>query len=80
MHFKRKLITRLEKMAKKTNFGADFGLFGPNLDPKNFHWFYLFQMLDIVASYHRIQCQEKLLFQTQENGEKPHFGPDLVSH
>ena len=49
-------------MAKKTNFGADFGLFGPDLDPKNFHWFYLFQMLDIVASYHRIQCQEKLLF------------------
>ena len=64
-------------MAKKTNFGADFGLFGPNLDPKNFHWFYLFHMLDIVASYHPIQCQVKLLFQTQENDEKPHFGPDL---
>ena len=34
-------------------------------------------MLDIVASYHCIQFQGKLLIQTQENGEKPHFGPDL---
>ena len=34
-------------------------------------------MLDIVASYHRIQFQGKLMIQTQENGEKPNFGPDL---
>ena len=30
-------------------------------------------MLDIVASYHRIQFQEKLMIQTLENGKKPHF-------
>ena len=34
-------------------------------------------MLNIVASYHCIQFQGKLMIQTQENGEKPHFGPDL---
>ena len=34
-------------------------------------------MLDIVASYHRIQFQEKLMIQTQENDEKAHFGPDV---
>ena len=31
----------------------------------------------IVASYHRIQFQERLIIQTQENGEKSDFGPDL---
>ena len=34
-------------------------------------------MLDIIASYHHIQVQGKLMIQTQENGEKLHFGPDL---
>ena len=34
-------------------------------------------MLDIVASYHRIQLQAKPMIQTQENGKKPHFGSDL---
>ena len=34
-------------------------------------------MLDIVASYHRIQFQGKLMIKIQENSEKPHFGPDL---
>ena len=34
-------------------------------------------MLDIVASYHRIQVQEKFMNQSQENGKKPHSGPDL---
>ena len=32
-------------------------------------------MLVIVASYHRLQFQRKLMIQTQENGEKPYFGP-----
>ena len=31
-------------------------------------------MLDIVASYHCIQFQGKLMIQTQENGKKPFFG------
>ena len=34
-------------------------------------------MLDIVASYHCIQLQGKLMIQTQENGTKTHFGCDL---
>ena len=34
-------------------------------------------MLDIVESYHRMQLQGELIVQTQENNEKPHFGPDL---
>ena len=46
-------------MANKRNFGPDFGPFGPNVDPKYFfRGFYCFEMLDIVASYHRIQFQE----------------------
>ena len=34
-------------------------------------------MLDIVASYHRIQFQGKRMIQTQENDKKPYFGPDF---
>ena len=34
-------------------------------------------MLAIIASYHWMQFQGKLMIQTQENGEKPHFGSDL---
>ena len=30
-------------------------------------------MLDIVGSYHGMQFQEKLIIQTQENGEKLSF-------
>ena len=33
--------------------------------------------VDWVASYHRIQFHGKLMIQTQENGKKPHFKPDL---
>ena len=33
----------------------------------------------IVASYHCIPFQGNLMIQTQENGKKPHFGPDLNS-
>ena len=36
-------------------------------------------MLDIVENYHRMQFQEKLMIQTQEKGEEPHFGHDLGS-
>ena len=34
-------------------------------------------MLDTVANYHHIQFQRKSKTQTQENGEKPRFEPDL---
>ena len=41
--------------------------------------FYPDKMLDIVASYHCMQFQGKRMIQTQENGEKPHFRPNLGS-
>ena len=34
-------------------------------------------MLDIVASYHCIQFQGEIMIHTKENGQKPHFRPDL---
>ena len=34
-------------------------------------------MLEIVASYHSMLFQQKLMSQTWENGKKPSFGPDL---
>ena len=34
-------------------------------------------MLDIVASYDRMQFQGKRMIQTQENGKKTHFGHDV---
>ena len=39
--------------------------------------FHFYEMLEIVASYHCMQFQAKLMIQTQENGGKPHFVPDL---
>ena len=36
-----------------------------------FHRFYLYYMLDTVASYHCMQFQEKLIKQTRENSKKP---------
>ena len=35
-------------------------------------------MLDIVASYHRMQFLRKHTIQTQENGQKSNFGLDLL--
>ena len=34
-------------------------------------------MLDIVASYHRMESPGKRMITAQENGKKPHFRPDL---
>ena len=57
-------------MTRKTNFLPDFGTFGPNFGPQLFfREFHLNQLLDIVASYYFMQFQEKLMIQTQENGE-----------
>ena len=53
-------------MKKKTSFGSNFGIFGPNLDQKKFFGgFFLYQILDFVGNDH---CMD----------EKPHFGPELV--
>ena len=63
-------MNKTSENGKKPNFRTDFGT---NL----FHGFYLYQMLGTAASYHRIQFQGKLMIQTQENDEKPHFGSDI---
>ena len=41
--------------------------------------FYLYYTLDIVASYHCMEFQGKLMNQSLENGEKSNFGPDFGS-
>ena len=53
-------------MAEKTIFGPDFGPFWPKFWSQRifFHECYLYQMLYIVASYHYMQFQGKLMSQT----------------
>ena len=51
-------------MAKKTSFGPDFDLFGPNLGCQVFFpKLWLCQLLDIMVSYH-VQYQKKLMIQS----------------
>ena len=55
-------------------FWPNFDKFWPKFGPKNFFCgFYLSEMLCIPASYNCMQCQEKLMNQTWENGKKPSF-------
>ena len=72
--FKGTYQTKLEKIAKKKKkfrawFWPVWTKFGC---PK----FFLYWMLDIVASYRYTQFHGKLI-QTQENGANTHFEPDL---
>ena len=70
MQFKGKLMNQTWESGKKT--------IGPNLVPKSFFGgFYLYQILNIVASYHCMQFQGKLMKQTWENDWKPSFGSDF---
>ena len=60
--------------SEKPNFGPDFGSFGPQ------NFFRGFYLLDVrhspnLSSYSI--SRKKLKIQTQENGQKRHFGPDL---
>ena len=74
MQFKGNLLGKIWENDKKTNFWSDFGSFDLNVRPKNlFRGFYFHQMLNIVASYHCMQFQKKLMIQTQENGKKNSF-------
>ena len=45
-----------------------------------YHRFYLYYYLDIVACYHCMQCQGKLMNTTWKNDKKPSFGSKLGSH
>ena len=79
MQFKGKLMNQTWENSKRPNFGPDFGLFGPNLGSQNFScWFYLFCMLEIVASYYCMQFQEKPINKTWENGKNLDSGTILA--
>ena len=62
-----KLMNQTDENGKKTlSFGSDFGTFGPNSGrQKNFFFFFskiwLRQSLDIMACYHPVQFQKKLM-------------------
>ena len=71
MQFQGKAMTQTWENGKKPSFETDFGSFGPNLGPIIFfHGFYLNYMLDIIASYHCMQYQGKLMNQTWDNSKK----------
>ena len=55
------------KKRKKTNFGPDFGPFGP---PNFFCRSYLNLLLDVVPTYHPMQFEGKTKNQTWENKRK----------
>ena len=66
MQFKGKLTKQTLKTGKKkSNLGPDFGLFLPKFGPKIFFCeFYLYQVLEVVTSYHCMLFQRKLINQT----------------
>ena len=65
MQFQGQLMNQTRENGKKPSFRTNFGPFGPNLGPKNFfHRLYLYYMLEIVASYHCMKFQGKLMNQT----------------
>ena len=79
MQLQEKLMSQTWENDKEPSFEPDFDLFGPNLGPQNFfHGLYLYNMLDIVPSYHCMQFQGKLQNQTWENGKKPSLGLILI--
>ena len=78
MQYQAKLMNQTWENCKKTSFGTDFGPFGPNLDSKTFHKFYLDHVVGIIASYHCMYFQEKLMNQTWENGKNLVSGSKLA--
>ena len=78
MQFQGKLTNQTWENGKKPSFVADFDTCGPNLGPNFFLYrFYLNYYLDIVASYHCMQCQGKLINKTWKNDKKPSFGSKI---
>ena len=47
--------------------------------PILFYTFYIYYMLDIIASYHCLQFQGKVMNHTWENAKKPSFVTKLAS-
>ena len=76
MLFQGKLMKQTWENGKNLVLGLILACFGPNLVPKIcFGVFYLLQILEIVASYHCMLFQGKLMNLTWENYKKPSFGP-----
>ena len=62
MQFKVKVMKKALVNVKKPNFGPDFGLLTPNLEPPKFFLeFYFHELLSIVLSYYGIQFKVKLM-------------------
>ena len=71
MQFQGKLMNQTWEKGKTITFEPIFGL-------QIFcHGFYLYCILDIVASYHWMQYQGKLMNQIWKNGKKPSFGTNF---
>ena len=65
MQFEGKLTNQTWIISKKPSFGPDFGPVGPNSGCQNlFSIIWLHQSLDIMASYHHVQYQKKLIIQS----------------
>ena len=78
MLFQGKLLNQTWQNSKKPSFRHDFGWFWPKFGPQNFFCeLFLYEMLEIIASYHCMPFQEKLLNQTWQNGRKPSCRPDF---
>ena len=78
MQFKGKLMNQTSEKAEYLVLGPILVRFYPKFGPPNFFCgFYFYQMLDIVASFHCIQFQGKLMNQTSENDKKPSFRPNF---
>ena len=63
--------------SEKPNFGPNFGPFGPNLGRQFF--FLVLLLLDVrhCCKLSLYAISRKTMIQTQLNGKKPNFGPDL---
>ena len=69
MQFQGKLMNQTWENGKKPSLGL--GSLWPKFGLKSFfNGFYLYQMLDIVASYHCMQFQGKLMNQIWENNKR----------
>ena len=76
MQFKGKLIDQTWEFGRKSNFVHDFCPFWPKPGPQKFYVGFNSTGY-IIASYHCLQFQGKLMNQTWENGKKPSFSPNF---
>ena len=65
MQFQGKSMIQTQEISKKPHFGPDLGQLGPICATKFcFSKIWLRQSLDIMASYHHVQHQKKLIIQS----------------